>query len=269
MDISVIIPTYKPDYYIWECLESLKNQSLAREKYEVLIILNGEKESYYSNIKNWIEKNKVENFEILYTKISGVSNARNIGLDNSRGEYIVFIDDDDYVDRNYLEELLKKNKEVGKNGIVVTNYINFDENTKVRLFEIDYILGEIEKNICKKRKVFSMACIKSIPKNVIGKIRFDIKLKNGEDALFMAKISKNISKIGTVNKKVIYYRRVRKNSANFKKKKIKEILLNTLTLEKEYSKLFFKKGYSKKFIGMRMLAVVKGLFFQIKNKYAL
>lgn len=114
-----------------------------------------------------------------------------------------------------------------------------------------------------------MACIKSIPKNVIGKIRFDIKLKNGEDALFMAKISKNISKIGTVNKKVIYYRRVRKNSANFKKKKIKEILLNTLTLEKEYSKLFFKKGYSKKFIGMRMLAVVKGLFFQIKNKYAL
>lgn len=110
MDISIIVPTYKPDYYIWECLESLKNQSLDREKYEVLIILNGEKESYYSNIKNWIEKNKVENFEILYTKISGVSNARNIGLDNSRGEYIVFIDDDDYVDRNYLEELLKKIK---------------------------------------------------------------------------------------------------------------------------------------------------------------
>lgn len=265
MDISIIVPTYKPDYYIWECLESLKNQSLDREKYEVLIILNGEKENYYSNIKSWIEKNKVKNFEILYTKISGVSNARNIGLDNSNGKYIVFIDDDDYIDKNYLKELLKKNNEIGENGIVITNYISFDENTKKELFRTNYRLGEIEENIYKKRKVFSMGCIKSIPRKIIGDIRFNSKFKNGEDSLFMTEISRSISKIGTVDKEVIYHRRVRRNSANFKEKKIKEIFSNALKLEKEHLKLFFRKKYDKKFIIIRMLAIVKGSLYQLKN----
>lgn len=265
MEISVIIPTYKPSYYIWECLKSLAIQSLDKKKYEVLIILNGEKENYYSNIKSWIEKHKVENFKILYTKISGVSNARNMGLDNSNGKYIVFIDDDDYVDKNYLEELLKKNNEIGEIGIVITNYINFEEKTRKELLKTNQKLGEIEENICKKRKVFSTVWMKSIPKNIIGNIRFNTKFKNGEDSLFMVEISRNISKIGTVDKEVIYHRRVRRNSANFKKKKIKEIFSNTLKLEKEHLKLFFRKKYNRKFIIIRMLAIVKGSLYQLKN----
>ena len=67
-----------------------------------------------------------------------------------------------------------------------------------------------------------MGCIKSIPRKIIGDIRFNSKFKNGEDSLFMTEISRSISKIGTVDKEVIYHRRVRRNSANFKKKKIKE-----------------------------------------------
>ena len=264
MEISVIVPTYKPDYYIWECLESLRIQSLDREKYEVLIVLNGEKKNYYSDIEEWIGKNKIKNFKILYTEIVGVSNARNIGIDNSRGEYIVFIDDDDYVDKHYLEELLKKNKKVGKNGIVIANYINFDEKAKIELSRTNYKLSEIEENILKKRKVFSMSCIKSIPRRVINNIRFNIKLKNGEDALFMLKISKNIKKIAMVDKEVFYYRRVRKNSANFRKKKIKEILNNEFILSREECKFLFLKEYNKKLVILKLLAVVKSILYQLR-----
>ena len=73
MDISVIVPTYKPDYYIWECLNSLKEQSLNSKKYEVLIILNGEKDSYYYDINEWLKNNNVENFKLFYIEQKGVS----------------------------------------------------------------------------------------------------------------------------------------------------------------------------------------------------
>lgn len=263
MDISVIVPTYKPDYYIWECLNSLKEQSLNSKKYEVLIILNGEKDSYYYDINEWLKNNNVENFKLFYIEQKGVSNARNIGLDSSKGEYIVFVDDDDYVDKNYLEELLNKNKEIGKKGIVITNYINFEEKNKKILFQSKYLLGNIEEQLYRKRKVFSMIWMKIIPLEVIKDIRFNINFKNGEDALFMLEISKNIEKIGTINKESFYYRRVRKNSANFKKQRKKEIIINKFELLKEYKKIFLKTKKRRIFIFMRMLAVLKGMI--IKN----
>lgn len=264
MKISVIVPTYKPNYYIWECLESLINQSLNKKKYEVLIILNGEKENYYSNIKNWIERNKVENFKILYTKINGVSNARNIGLDNSKGEYIVFIDDDDYIDRDYLKELLKKNEEIGKHGVVITNYIDFDEITKEKIFTSKYLNSEVSSDICTKRKIFSTVWAKSIPREVIDEIRFNFKFINGEDSLFMMEISKNINKIGVVDKETFYFRRVRENSCHYRKKNIKYVFSNFFKLLKYYFNFFRKKEYNKKFLFMRIIALVKGTFYQLK-----
>ena len=265
MDISVIVPTYKPDYYIWECLNSLKEQSLNSKKYEVLIILNGEKDSYYYDINEWLKNNNVENFKLFYIEQKGVSNARNIGLDTSKGEYIVFVDDDDYVDKNYLEELLNKNKEIGKKGIVITNYINFEEETGKIIYKSRYQLRKVEKNICKMRKIFSMGCIKIIPRNIIKEIRFNRKFKNGEDALFLLQISKNIKIIGVVNNQTFYYRRVRKESMNFRRKALREIFKNILELEKIYLSFLFCKNYNKKFIILRMLAVLKGGAFQIIN----
>lgn len=264
MKISVIIPTYKPDYYIWECLESLKNQTLSQDEFEILIILNGDKEPYYCQINNWINKNKTENIKLLYSEKKGVSYARNLGLDIAWGENICFIDDDDYVDNNYLEELINSVEKYDKNGIVVTNYINFDEKTREKLFETKYQNGFYTKNILEIRKVFSMGCIKLIPQKIIDNTRFK-NYSNGEDALFMLEISKNINYISFTGKNVYYYRRVRINSANYRKKKVSYILKNLFNLLNEYVKIFFKEGYNKKFVFIRILALFKGTIFQLKN----
>lgn len=264
MKISVIIPTYKPDYYIWECLNSLKKQTVSQDSFEVLIILNGDKEPYYSQISDWINKNEMKNIRLLYSEKKGVSSARNLGLDTARGENICFIDDDDYIDNNYLEELVKGIERYGQNGIVITNYMNFDEKTKENLYETKHQNGFYTKNILEIRKVFSMGCMKLIPKNIIRNIRFK-NYSNGEDSLFMLEISKNINYISFTEKNVLYHRRVRKNSANYKSKKISYILKNSFNLLNEYVKIFFKKGYNKKFIFIRILAVIKGLIFQLVN----
>lgn len=264
MEISVIIPTYKPDYYIWECLSSLKNQTILQDYFEVLIVLNGNKEPYYTQINNWINKNKSKNMKLIYTKEKGVSNARNLGLQIAQGNSICFIDDDDYIDRNYLKELLNGINRYGENGIVVTNYINFDEKTREKLFETKYKNGFYSENIFQIRKVFSVVCMKLIPRNIINDIRFK-NYSNGEDSLFMLEISKNIKYVAVIEKDIFYYYRVRKKSAHFKKKKISYILKNLFNLLKEYIKIFFKKEYNKKFVFIRILAIIKGSIFQLKN----
>lgn len=103
--ISVIIPTYKPKEYLWDCLESLERQTLPPNEFEIIIVLNGCNEPYYSQIKKHIESTSL-NINFIHTLLGGVSNARNLGLDAANGDYISFIDDDDYVSESFLEYLL-------------------------------------------------------------------------------------------------------------------------------------------------------------------
>ena len=85
MKISVIIPTYKPQEYLWKCLDSLDRQTLSNDNFEVILVLNGCKEPYYSQIKNYIAKRNDLNIIFIQTDEGGVSNARNKGLDIAKG----------------------------------------------------------------------------------------------------------------------------------------------------------------------------------------
>lgn len=263
--ISVIIPTYKPDYYIWECLNSIVSQSLDRENYEVLIILNGDKEPFFTEIESYLKNNNLNNFYLIYTQEKGVSNARNIGLDRAKGNYICFVDDDDFLDKNYLEEMLRVILKYGNDGIVISNSLNFDEKTGLEKYRTNYILGSKEKNLLKMRIFFSNACGKLIPTGVITNMRFNRKFKNGEDTLFMIELSKNIKYMAVSEKEIHYNRRLRADSASHKKKKNLYILSNTFLLILSCSKLLFKKSYNKTFILVKIISLTKGMIIQFLN----
>ncbi|MCF2674707.1 glycosyltransferase family 2 protein [Fusobacterium varium] len=257
--ISVIIPTYKPDYYIWECLDSIKDQSLDKFFFEVLIILNGDKEPYFVEIKNYIKRNKLFNFKLIYTEEKGVSNARNIGIEISQGDYIAFIDDDDYISENYL---LNFEKIKSEDSLCIASFTNFKKKYVI-LKEIKYKINDSTSSLNKYRKIFSYIGGKIISKKIIGNIKFDIRLKNGEDSLFMAAISKNIKYIKTSDQDTIYYRRIRENSASFKKKEKKYILKNGYEQIKEYISFYHNNQYDKIFVLIRIMAVIKGMFVNI------
>ena len=91
MKISVIVPTYKPKDYLWECLDSMYNQTLPYNDFEVVIVLNGCKEPYYTNIWKYINEHPKINWRYLHTDEGGVSNARNMALDAAKGDYITFL----------------------------------------------------------------------------------------------------------------------------------------------------------------------------------
>ena len=99
MKISVIVPVYNVEKYIEKCLLSIKNQTLS--DFECLIINDGTKDNSISIAKNAVGNDK--RFKFFDKENGGLSDARNYGIEKASGEYLCFIDSDDYIDENLLE----------------------------------------------------------------------------------------------------------------------------------------------------------------------
>ena len=106
--ISIIVPFYNVENYIEKCLQSLVNQTL--EDIEILLVNDGSQDNSEMIAKQFVEKypNK-----IIYLKKEngGLSDARNYAIPYAKGEYIAFLDSDDYVETNMYEEMYNKAKE--------------------------------------------------------------------------------------------------------------------------------------------------------------
>ena len=101
--VSIILPSYKPNFYIYDCIRSVCEQTLDISLFELIIVLNGCDEPYYSNIDNYCSDIQKKPFiQIIQIDEPGVSNARNIGMNVARGEYICFLDDDDILSPTYI-----------------------------------------------------------------------------------------------------------------------------------------------------------------------
>lgn len=217
MKISVIIPTYKPQSYLWDCLDSIKNQTFNYNDFELLIILNGCNEPYSSSIKSFIESQLNElNVNFIQIDKGGVSNARNIALDNAKGEYITFIDDDDYISPCYLEELYKIADESTialSNTEAVYDIKNVIDNSDAISNTFKFLSPKGKQKFYKAKKYFSGPCMKLIHKEIIKERRFDANFTVGEDSQFMFLISDRIKYVDFTSSNAIYYRRVRAGSA--------------------------------------------------------
>lgn len=263
-DVSVIIPTYRPGTYLRKCLESLWTQTLSHDRFEIIVVLNGCNEPYHSNIATMQKEAPNDiNFRLLQTDQGGVSNARNVALDKAQGDYIAFIDDDDWVSDNYLELLLKAGK--GSNCVVESNVLNYDETNSV--YTDDYLTSVYKKlssaskdlSVLAARRFLSSSCCKLIPREVIGTTRFNKKFKIGEDALFMAEISKDIQNVRLSEPEAIYYRRLRTNSASRSAVSSISRIKNSLSLFWQYIKIYLSSPtkYNLLFFLNRLMAVSK------------
>ena len=268
MEISVIIPTYKPKEYIWECLHSLAIQTFDKKSYEVIIILNGCNEPYISQINSYIKNHlSALNVNFIQTNIGGVSNARNMGLDQAKGKYITFIDDDDYISPLYLEELYKFASE--DTIVLAYPYAFNDGNPKTQLpysLTKAYEICTTEKRNTVNsiaRKYFSGPCMKLIPMSYIQDRRFDIRFKNGEDSLFMFLISDKFKTIQFTSHDAKYYRRYREGSAYLSTNVIQRIL-NSTRLIIAYTSIYIPnfKRYNFTFYFTRILGSIHSIILK-------
>lgn len=242
--ISVIIPSYKPKEYLWQCLDSMISQTYPKELYEVILVLNGCCEPWKSDIEDYINQ-KVGGLDIkfLQTDTPGVSNARNMGIDVAKGEYITFIDDDDYVSSSYLEGLVAK---AAPDTLALAYPFVFDDGNE-RDQAASVITKTYEKYSPKGIQPFQNAldffhgpCMKLIHSKCIGNNRFDNRFVNGEDSLFMFVISDSFKYVDFANCDSIYYRRNRDGSASHSQSTM-QIIKNGYKLIKAYHAQYWNK----------------------------
>lgn len=257
--ISILVPTYKPDWYLKRCLESIQNQTLSKANFKVYIALNGPNKDFEDVVVNALNNCSFD-YDFYHIEQSGVSNARNSLIDRSTEDYIVFLDDDDLISENYLEELLSV---TDLTTMGISNIKNFE--TDLNSLKTNYIgkkfltLNDNETSKFKTRKYYSSPCAKMLHREMVKNTRFNEMLARGEDALFMACISKNIKGTCKTHDSACYYVYEREGSATRQKSSIPKELKRLAYLISIYSKMMYSSDYDRIFIMTRVLATLKHL----------
>lgn len=128
MKVSVIVPVYNVEDYIEKCLDSLVNQTLT--DLEIIVVNDGSPDNSEKIIKKYEKKYK--NIKYLVKKNGGLSDARNYGLKYARGEYIAFLDSDDYVSSDMYQMMYIKAKSGNFDMVVCDiNYLYPDKTLRV------------------------------------------------------------------------------------------------------------------------------------------
>ena len=210
--ISVIVPVYNTSKYLYRCLDSVLDQDFD-EDYEVICVNDGSTDDSLKILREY--EKKYSKIKIVDKVNSGVAITRNTGLKNTKGDFIAFLDSDDFITRNYLSKLydtaLKTNSDV-----VICNFYKYYEKInfakpifyKFRSGEFDkyqILKGLIPDNLIHsylwnklwKREIFDDL-------NVFPNIKF-------EDLAILTKLIYKAEKITVIND-ALYYYRIRENS---------------------------------------------------------
>lgn len=117
MKLSIIIPAYNVEKYITKCVSSCMNQNINKGEYEIIIINDGSTDKSGKILKNL--KKQYSQIKIIDQSNKGLSNTRNKGLKESSGKYIWFIDSDDWIEKNCLQNILLELNDI---DILMLNY---------------------------------------------------------------------------------------------------------------------------------------------------
>ncbi|MBZ5946339.1 glycosyltransferase family 2 protein [Leuconostoc gasicomitatum] len=229
MKYSIIIPVYNVSKYLEEALDSIDHQTF--DDYEAIIVNDGSTDDSEKIIDSFIAKNK--RFKKINIDNSGQGAARNRGVSEAEGDYLIFLDSDDILD---IELLNKLNQQDADADVIVYDYINF-EGTKNNILKKNYFpenmvnYGVVAWNKAYKKSFWD--------KNVF---LFPVGIKYEDTPLvhiIMGLSTKNVKMIG---KSGYYYRQNRKNSI-INEASEGDILMrfNALKIMNESIKIYHKK----------------------------
>ena len=188
--VSVVVPTYNSEEYIEETIKSVLSQTYINFE---LIIVNDASEDRTLTIINKYKKNNDRIKIINLTKNAGVSNARNIGINNAVGKYIVFIDADDLISQNFLEELIKYNNDEN----IIPRAFNFSENQK---YDKKTYLMDIASGKC-----FGTCCGYLIDREKCCDIFFNDKISHMEDTEYITQIILKYDEVIEISNSIYTY----------------------------------------------------------------
>ena len=237
--ISIVIPVYNVEKYLSRCIDSVINQTY--KNIEIILVDDDSPDNCPKICDDYAKKDK--RIKVFHKENGGVSFARNIGINESKGEWITFIDSDDWVEKDYCETMLKiaqKNNAdyvcCGYNRVYNDHkeIINGDESIKKYNNE-EYLL-----KLLNVQNSYGFCHMKLIKKQNLNKVTFDENIQVGEDALFNASLCQNLSNVIVINKPLYNYNFnsqsvVRKFDKNYVNKYLDSMISMKEYINKNYS----------------------------------
>lgn len=245
MKLSIIVPVFNSEKYLKQCIESILNQNF--KDFELILVDDCSTDSSL-NICNSYKKNNSNINVIQLDNNMGVSYARNKGIEIANGEYITFVDSDDFIEKDIYTDSIAKIEKT-KTDFIVYGFYEVHKLNKVKRkqrissgrIEIKSIMNKIVDDGTLTGFLFPSVCFciykLSIIKN--NNIKFDTEVFDNEDGLFNLKYclhSNSIYSISNKNyynyrfiKKNLIYEKYKKNIFNTVNKKILDIQLYNFT----------------------------------------
>lgn len=202
--ISIIVPVYNTGIYLDNCLNSLINQTY--KNIEILLINDGSSDKVTLDI---IDKYVNQDKRIRYfnNQNMGISKTRNFGLDNIYGEYLCFVDSDDYIDLDSLEKMCLRMKKDGSNlcqASFLVEYKHF-KMRRIKPKDIVYTRMELLKDLCRNMGVNNYLWAKLYKSELFEGVRFNSDLAGFEDVEIMPKIMMGVSHASLMSNRFYHY----------------------------------------------------------------
>ncbi len=197
--ISVIVPIYNSEKFLDKCINSIVNQTY--KNIEVILIDDGSKDESKKICKKYVKKDA--RVRLIECSNSGVSHARNIGLENSSGDYLFFVDSDDWINLDTLERMILVAKKSNVDVVKCNYYNNYIDN-KEQVNELNITNCEENLSILDSKKIKELFANTYILNVVWGELisrktlkncRFEDRLIYGEDLLFNFQVLKNTDRV--------------------------------------------------------------------------
>lgn len=244
--VSIIIPVYNVEKYITQCIESVKNQTY--KNFEAIIVNDGSTDRSVEICQGII--NKDPRFKILNKENGGLSDARNKGIEHANGEYIIFVDSDDWLELNMLERMMCVACDTNADMVIIGHTIAYENqpkkywkkfsslhNEKVIQYSKEDALEALFKNV----PFSNSAWAKLYAKKLFENIRFPTN-KLYEDIFVMYNLFDKCKKVDFIAENGYYYRQ-RKGSITNSKFTARHLdWLEAIEKQKEFSE---KKCFGK------------------------
>ena len=213
--VSIIVPVYNASQWLDICIDSICNQT--HKNIEIILINDGSTDNSEQICISWQEKDS--RIKYIYQRNSGVSAARNRGLSEAIGEYICFIDSDDWISTNYISDMLNVAYSA-KPDLVISGIIHEFNIRKTITPRRTEIIDK--KNSCFERSLISVMetgllyspCVSLYKMSIIKKnsLKFRTGIHYGEDRIFNLDYLRHCNTITTVRNANYHYRHVEADS---------------------------------------------------------
>lgn len=202
---SIIVPVYNVEKYLDKCLASILRQTF--KNFECIIIDDGSPDNSNAIIDKYVKLD--QRFKVIHQKNMGISAARNTGLDIAKGDYIIFVDSDDYIADDYLEKFAKKIADTDADIVIcgfIEAYKDYEKNKVFTAESTEVIKQNILADVWP-----SYVWNKCYKKDLFTNIRFPVG-KIFEDILTIPELCLYAQKIVCIPDKLYYYNRQNENS---------------------------------------------------------